>query len=106
MTGIEEPLVAGGKVVGTKRKRSDSIFKLILQASNPDKYGHPVGGEAAMAARLRSRIERELRPKIEAELRSEGLGARRPTRAEQKAFRLEMEERFETIARRLRARGA
>jgi hypothetical protein len=105
VTGIEEPLIAGGKVVGTRRRRSDSIFRLILQAADPDKYGHPMGGGAVLAAKLTARIERELRPRIEAELRAEGLGAKRPSRAGARALHREMEERFEEISRRLNGRS-
>jgi hypothetical protein len=63
-----------------------------------------MGGGAALAAKLRARIESELGPKIEAELRAEGLAARPSRRARAKALRLEMEERFEQIGRRLRGR--
>jgi AcrR family transcriptional regulator len=64
VTGIEEPVIHYGKVVGTRRRRSDAIFRMILMASDPEKYG-------AQGAVLRARIEKELRPRIEAEVRAE-----------------------------------
>ena len=64
VTGIEEEVIHHGKVVGTRRKRSDSVFRLILQASDPEKYGRQ--GEA-----MRARIEKTLRARIEAEVRAE-----------------------------------
>lgn len=52
VTGIEEDVIAYGKKVGTRRKRSDAIFKLILQASNRKKYGAiGRGGETKRADR-------------------------------------------------------
>jgi len=68
VTGIDEDVIQYGKKVGTRRKRSDSVFRMILMASDPEKYGH-------MGAVLRARIEKELRPKIEAEIRAELAGA-------------------------------
>jgi hypothetical protein len=66
VTGIEEPIIHYGKQVGVRRKRSDAIFKLILQASNPEKYGRiGTGGET------KTQIEKRLRVEIEAEVRAE-----------------------------------
>lgn len=66
VTGIEEPIIHYGKLVGTRRKRSDAIFKLILQASNPEKYGRiGTGGET------KTQIEKRLRIEIEATVRAE-----------------------------------
>jgi hypothetical protein len=64
VTGIEEEVIHYGKVVGVRRKRSDAVFRMILQASDPDKYGR-------QGAAMRARIESELRPRIEAEVRAE-----------------------------------
>ncbi|HEX8063553.1 MAG TPA: hypothetical protein VF535_10075 [Allosphingosinicella sp.] len=64
VTGIAEPVVQGGKVVATRLKRSDSVFKLILEGADPARFGLPL--EA-----LRKKIEKELRPRIEAEIRAE-----------------------------------
>ena len=63
VTGIEEPVMHHGKLVGTRVKRSDSIFRMLLMASNRKKYGR-------MGAVNRKEIEKELRPRIEAELRA------------------------------------
>ena len=111
VTGIEEDVIHYGKKVGTRRKRSDAVFRMILQASDPDKYGRA-------GAVLRARIEQELRPKIEQEVREEMARTRRrgapaagyddepwrqrPMRGA--ALRDELEQKLEAIGRRLRAR--
>jgi len=73
VTGIEEPVIHYGKLVGTRRKRSDAIFKLILQASNRRKYGAiGQGGETKtqIEARVRKEIEAEAQAAAEAGRRS------------------------------------
>lgn len=65
VTGIEEPVIHHGKVVGTRRKRSDAIFKLILQASNRKKYGR-----VGQSGETKKQIEKRLRKEIEAEMRA------------------------------------
>ena len=58
-------------MVGTRIKRSDGIFRLLLQASNRRKYGRTGRGgetEAQIERRLRKGIEQELRPRIEREI--------------------------------------
>ncbi len=64
MTGIEEPVIHYGKLVGTRIRRSDAIFRMLLMASNRKKYGR-------MGAVKRKEIEKELRARIKAELRAE-----------------------------------
>ena len=71
VTGIEEPVIHYGKVVGTRIKRSDAIFRMILMASNKKKYGR-------MGAAGRKRIEKELRAQIEREVR-DGIAAKEPS---------------------------
>ena len=66
--GIEEPVIHYGKVVGTRIKRSDSIFRMLLMASNKEKYGR-------MGAVDRKAIERELRAEVEREVRERLLPA-------------------------------
>jgi hypothetical protein len=39
VTGIEEPVYAYGKFSHMRVKRSDAIFRMLLIASNPRKYG-------------------------------------------------------------------
>lgn len=39
VVGIEEPVWHHGKVVGMRVKRSDGVFRMLLMASNPKKYG-------------------------------------------------------------------
>jgi hypothetical protein len=64
VTGIEEPVIHYGKLVGTRIRRSDAIFRMLLMASNRKKYGR-------MGAVKRKEIEKELRARIKAELRAE-----------------------------------
>lgn len=63
--GIEEPVIHYGKVVGTRRKRSDSLFRLLLQGSNPKKYGvRPGFTRKRLLKEERKRIEREVYDRI------------------------------------------
>lgn len=48
--GAEEIVIRDGREVSRRRKPSDTILRLILQASNPAKYGR-TGGQMAVAAR-------------------------------------------------------
>jgi len=64
VTGIEEPIYHYGKLVGTRIKRSDCIFRMLLMASNGKKFGR-------MGAVKRKEIELELRAQIKLELRAE-----------------------------------
>jgi hypothetical protein len=64
VTGIEEQVIHYGKVVGTRIKRSDAIFRMLLMASNGSKYGRL----GAAGRQKRKEIEKELRPKIEHEV--------------------------------------
>jgi AcrR family transcriptional regulator len=66
--GIEEDVVRGGKVVGTRLKRSDSILRLLLQGSNPEKYGpRPGFSRARLLKHERQRIEAEVLARIAAQ---------------------------------------
>lgn len=67
VTGIDEEIVHHGKVVGTRRKRSDSIFRMILIAGDPERYGRQ--GASARSA-IEKEVERRLRGEIEAEVRA------------------------------------
>jgi AcrR family transcriptional regulator len=64
--GAPETIIRGGEVVQIKVKPSDSLMRLLLQASNPKKYGRLARGGAT-----RRQIERKLRKTIEAEVRAE-----------------------------------
>lgn len=64
VTGIEEAVIHYGKVVGVRRRRSDAIFRLLLQASDPKKYGRTMGRGGG---RSRKAIERKVRRQVEAE---------------------------------------
>ena len=64
VTGIEEPVWHYGKLVGTRIKRSDSIFRLLLMASNRKKYGR-------MGAMRRKQLEKWERERIERTVRAE-----------------------------------
>jgi hypothetical protein len=64
--GTPETVIRGGEVVQIKVKPSDSLMRLMLQASNPKKYGRLSRGGPT-----RRQIERKLRKRIEAEVRAE-----------------------------------
>ena len=64
--GAPETVIRNGEVVQIKVKPSDSLMRLLLQASNPKKYGRLSRGGAS-----RRQIEKELRKTIEAEVRAE-----------------------------------
>jgi hypothetical protein len=53
VTGIEEPVYAYGKFSHMRVKRSDAIFRMLLMASNPAKYGRmgAVAGQRGKAAK-------------------------------------------------------
>jgi hypothetical protein len=56
--GVEEPILHGGEIVGTKRRYSDSLLRLLLQASNPDKFGRMApGGSVSAASRFKTHEE-------------------------------------------------
>lgn len=66
--GREERTYRGGELVEVKVKPSDSMLRLLLEASNPRKFGWRArrGGETKkqMEKRLRKEIEKEMRAKI------------------------------------------
>ena len=75
VTGIEEPVWSHGKKVGTRVRRSDAIFRMLMIAADPDKYGRPGRAGAQVAAMAEgggpriSRAEaREIRVRLEAKL--------------------------------------
>lgn len=91
--GTEEPIYYHGKVIGTRVKRSDAIFRMLLMGSNPAKYGR-------MGAVNRRQIEREVRAKIEQEQGgADGTGRKPLTTDELRAIIL---QRLEEAHLRLR----
>jgi hypothetical protein len=64
--GAVEKVIRNGEVVQIRIKPSDALMRLLLQASNPKKYGRLSRGGAS-----RRQIERKLRKTIEAEVRAE-----------------------------------
>ena len=79
VTGVEEEVVKGGKVVGRTRKRSESVFKMLLEGGTTGRYGPHVKA-------LREKIEKELRPKIEAEIRAEQAASKPDRMAQRREF--------------------
>lgn len=65
--GADEVTIRGGEVVQVRRRPSDAMLRMLLMASNPKKYGR-------MGRMRRADIEKELRPRIERELREKILG--------------------------------
>lgn len=53
---MEETIIQGGKVVATKRKYSDSLLRMLMQASDPEAFGRIGGG---MSVQAREAIEKE-----------------------------------------------
>lgn len=97
VTGVEEEVVRGGKVVGTKRKRSDAVFRMLLEGGDSGRYGPQVRA-------LRAKVEKELRPRIEAEVRAE-LAPKRILKAEGDALRKQLEEMLSDFNRRMGGNG-
>ena len=64
--GAPETVIRNGEVVQIRIKPSDSLMRLMLQASNPKKYGRMSRGGAT-----RRQIEKQLRKTMEAEVRAE-----------------------------------
>ena len=66
VTGVEEQVAVGGRMI-TRIKRSDSILRLLLQGSNPKKYGpRPGFTRKRLLKHERKEIELEVRAKFEA----------------------------------------
>ena len=62
VNGTEEKVIRDGKIVQIRIKPSDSILRLLLQGSNPKKYGRiGRGGET------RKQIEKRVRKEVRAE---------------------------------------
>lgn len=69
VTGVEEDILQGGKVVGRRLKRSDAVFRMILAGGESGIYRPAVKA-------LREKLEKELRPRIEAEARVVAISTR------------------------------
>lgn len=95
VTGVEEDVVRGGKVVGKRVKRSDAVFKMLLEGGESGRYGPAVKA-------LRDRIEKELRPRIEAEVRAE-LASKQ--RIDGPALRKQLEQMLSDFNRRMGGSG-
>lgn len=94
VTGIEEPVFAYGKQVGMRIKRSDAIFRMLMIASDPAKYGRM--GKVAQQAQGKGHG-------IVAGPGAAGSGKRRPMRGD--ALRRKLEEKLSEINRRLGGNG-
>lgn len=90
VTGIEEEVVQGGKIVATRRRRSDPVFKMLLEGSDPARFGLSIKA-------LRAKIEKELRPRIEAEIRAEIAAEAEVSRRDAKGIFDELAERLAEI---------
>lgn len=65
--GVTEQVICGGKVI-TRIRYSDSLLRLLLQGSNPKKYGpRPGFTRKRLLKQERRQIEKELRARIAAE---------------------------------------
>ncbi len=95
VTGVDEEVVHGGKIVGTKRKRSEAVFKMLLEGGTTGRYGPQIKA-------LREQIEKELRPRIEAEMRSE---IARRQKEDGPRLREELEAMLSDFNRRMGGKG-
>jgi hypothetical protein len=68
VTGIEEPVWCYGKQVGTRIKRSDSILRLLLQGSNPRKYGRTGTAAQQLSKKEMEKLRAEIRKEVEGEV--------------------------------------
>lgn len=65
VVGVEEEVIRGGKVVGTRIKRSDYMLRVLLQGANPRKYGPRPGFRRKRLLKAeRRQIEREVRAEM------------------------------------------
>jgi hypothetical protein len=68
--GAEQKVYRKGELVEVRVKPSDAMLRLLLQATNPKKFGAvDAAAREQIAEALRAEIEKELRPQVEAELR-------------------------------------
>jgi hypothetical protein len=100
VTGIEEEVICYGKVVGKRRKRSDGIFKLILQAAKPEKYGRISSG-----GMTRKQIEKQVRREIAEEMQREKAEKAERKEEELKALREEIHRRLSELNRQMGGEG-
>jgi hypothetical protein len=69
VTGVEESFACGGKVY-TRLRRSDHILRLLMQGSNPKKYGRNPGfTRKRVLKHERRQMEREIRAEVESGLK-------------------------------------
>lgn len=69
--GHEEPVIRGGKVVGTRIRRSDYMLRILLQGSDPKKYGPRPGFKRKRLLKFeRKQMEKEIHAEIAATERS------------------------------------
>jgi hypothetical protein len=68
VVGIEEDVIRGGKVVGTRVRRSDYMLRVLLQGSDPKKYGPRPGFTRKRLLRFeRRQMAREIAGRLAAE---------------------------------------
>lgn len=89
VTGIEEPVWSYGKLVGTRLRRSDAIFRMLMIAADPDKYGR-MGRAGAQAA---------------AKAQAAGGGPPRMSRARAREIRVELERKLSEFNKRMGGEG-
>lgn len=71
--GVEQEFACGGEI-HVRRRYSDGLLRLLLQGSNPKKYGpNPGFKRKRLLKHERKQMEKELRAVIEAEMRPRSL---------------------------------
>jgi hypothetical protein len=101
VVGVEEDVIRGGRVVGTRIRRSDYMLRILLQGSNPKKYGPRPGFTRKRLLKFeRERIEREVKARLRAD--SDGANGGQDSKAlfDELSARLEEINREESEARR------
>ena len=65
VVGAEQRIIRKGELVEVRRKPSDAMLRMLLQAANPEAFGRTGGASPrqieALKARLRAEVEQELR---------------------------------------------
>lgn len=89
--GIEEPVYAYGKLVGTRIKRSDAVLRMLMEGNVPEKYGRRIRFAKALTDGARAAIREE----VEAEI----FGRNRPITTDE--LRAHIIEKFEEVHQRV-----
>ena len=88
--GVEEPIIAYGKMIGTRRRFDQPLFRAMAKGADPQRYGVGISVADARA------IEKRVRAEIEAE---------RDFEIDEDAARRRLETLFDGVRRQMLATG-